>query len=468
MGHLVVAVMAVEAPAVQGQWTKSQRIVVGVALVVGLAARWWDLGGPGLSFDETFTAAYSGLPINEIPAALRANDSHPPLDYLLRHLFVGPHSELWLRVPSAAFASLALVVVVRWMRRRAWFGVGVVTMFALSPFQLLYGRQARMYALMTLVGVLVAVVAERWIDGDERSRWAVAVGALTAIACLDHAGGLFLAAGIFALPGLRRDPAAWRWRAAPVAAVLVWALLWGPAFLDQTGRNAGLWIPTTTPSTFDAVVDGMVSLMDGTRWIVTALTLVGGLVLVVLDRKLGRVWSALFFGPLVVLAIVGLHYRIVLPRTLAASAWALPVAWAGLVQWCWRRWAPVAVVLGSIMALVTIRSIPVAVGFDEGYSQAVTTAVEAVEPGDALLVHPYWLWPLASWNGMDGPGGEPPPPLDGVDGRYWQRPGAEPTGRTWVVEPKTYRFDRKEWPSCGEWTSVGEEWELGCVVVGGS
>jgi hypothetical protein len=460
--------MAVVVEVEQARWSPLQRGVALVAVAAGLLARWWALGAPGLSFDEAFTAAYSSLPIGDIPGALRANDSHPPLDYLLRHFVVDTHSELWLRAPSAALSSVALVVVALWMRRRGWFGIAVVAFFALSPFQLLYGRQARMYALMTLIGVLLAVLTERWLGGDRRARVVVAVGALLVVACLDHAGGLLLAVGVLSVPGLGRDRSSWWWRAAPAAAVGAWVVLWATSFLDQASRNTGLWIPRTTPDSLDGAVNGMVSLLEGTRWTVTLLTLGGGIALWVAHRRLGRVWVSLFAVPFLVMALAGLHYHVVLPRTLAASAWAVPVAWAALVQWTFRRWVPVGVAVAALLAVMTLRSVPTAIDFDEGYDQPVATAVAQVQPGDGLLVHPYWLWPLAWWNGTPGRGEPAPPSMEGVDGRYWLWPGAGSTGRTWVVEPKVYRLDTSGWEMCSDWRELSDEWELGCVVTGGS
>ena len=215
--------MAVSVQVDHERWTTAQRWSAGVSILVGVVARWWALGAAGLSFDEAFTAAYSRLPLHEIPGALRQADSHPPLDYVLRHPLVDAHSELLLRAPSAVFSIAALVLVAGWMSRRSWFGVGVVAIFALDPFLVLYGRQARMYALMTLLGVGVAILSERWSRGDTRPTVVAAVGGLLTLACLDHAGGLFLAVGVATLPGLRRDRDAWWWRAAPAVAVAVWA-----------------------------------------------------------------------------------------------------------------------------------------------------------------------------------------------------------------------------------------------------
>jgi uncharacterized membrane protein len=462
--------MAVETSVEPGRWTSAQRPIVGAAVVLGVVARWWALGASGLTFDEAFTAAYSRLPVVDIPSALRANDSHPPLDYLIRHLFVGPHSELVLRAPSAVFSTLALVLVTVWMRRRSWFGVGVVALFALSPFQLLYGREARMYALMTLLGVAVAMLGERWLRGDHRVGVAVAVGVLVAVACLDHAGGLFLAAGVAVLPGLSRYREAWWWRAAPVAGVAVWAVLWAPSFLDQATVSTASWVPLTSPNTAADVISGLATFTEGTRWIVAPLVLAGVVCTWVLDRVLGRLVVALFVVPFGLLAFTGLHFHVLLPRTLAASAWAVPVVLASLVAWLWGQRMVLGVAVAVLVVVMTLRSLPRAVDYDEGTSAAVARGLASVPPGDGLMVHPRWWWPLATWNGAGGGirGDEPPTVLNGVDGWYWVRPGAEPTGRTWVLGPASYRLDTSRWPSCGPLEPLGDDWELSCVVTGGS
>ncbi len=289
--------MAVETQVTEDRWTSTQRAVVAASVVVGVVLRWWALGSARLSFDEAFTAAYADLPLSDIPDALRGHDSHPPLDYLLRHWLAGLHSEFWLRAPSAVFATAALVVVAWWMRRRSWFGVAVVVLFAVAPFQVLYGRQARMYALMCLLGVVLAVISERWLDGRGERRLAMAMAVVVVLACLDHAGGLLLAAGVLVVPGLRRDRASWEWRGAVVAALAAWALLWAPSFLDQADGNSALWIPHTDLSSADGLVNGLVSLLEGTFGLVTVLTLLGGAALLAVRPRLARLWGALFSSP---------------------------------------------------------------------------------------------------------------------------------------------------------------------------
>jgi hypothetical protein len=115
-----------------------------------------------------------------------------------------------------------------------------------------------------------------------------------------------------------------------------------------------------------------------------------------------------------------------------------------------------------------VRSLSTALTYDEGTGTAAVAAREMVQPGDGLLVHPNWLWPLAWWNLETDRGGAPPPAMADVDGWYWVRPGAAATGTTWVLHPRAYAFDTGRWPSCGPTEELGDGWLVDCVVTGGS
>ena len=58
--------------------------VLPAIVVLGIALRVWRILSNGLTFDESFTAMAGRLPVGDLLSYLRHNDSHPPLDYLLR------------------------------------------------------------------------------------------------------------------------------------------------------------------------------------------------------------------------------------------------------------------------------------------------------------------------------------------------------------------------------------------------
>src|SRR4051794_3538672 len=139
---------------VRARWTDLQQWIVAACLVAGGAVRLVVLGRSLLSFDEAFTANVARQPVGDIPSILRATDSHPPLDYLLRNLFVGSADTAWLRLPSALIGVATLLVVLWWMWNRGWFGVFVIGFSSFAAIEVLYARQARMYAIVILAGTI--------------------------------------------------------------------------------------------------------------------------------------------------------------------------------------------------------------------------------------------------------------------------------------------------------------------------
>jgi len=227
-----------------------------VVVVVGVALRAWRLGFNGLTFDESFTAMAARLPLGHLFDHLRTQDSHPPLDYLLRApLARSGASDALLRAPSLLFSVGALVLFAWWMRDRGLAGIMATVVLAGSSFQIYYGGEARMYALLELLGVASAVVAERWLrDSPMWCAWAA--GVLVGLALFDHVSGFLLAAGMLTIAGIRTDRRAWMWPAAVAAGVGSWAILWGTSFAQQAGGDWANWIPRTSASSFAGAVSG--------------------------------------------------------------------------------------------------------------------------------------------------------------------------------------------------------------------
>src|SRR5215467_12403344 len=142
-------------------------------VLVGLVLRWWALGANGLSADEMFTGAHAAEPWTTVITRVADDDTHGPLDFLVRNPLAGLHDPFALRIPSALFASATLLLVWWWARRKGWLGFWFVTLTALSSFELLYARTARPFALLVLCGTVVAFAADSWLRSDRATRWAV-------------------------------------------------------------------------------------------------------------------------------------------------------------------------------------------------------------------------------------------------------------------------------------------------------
>ena len=181
------------------------------------------------------------LPFDRLFDHLRAQDTHPPLDYLLRApLARAGVSAVGLRLPSFVFSCGALALFAWWMRARGLAGVVATVIARGSAFQIYHGGEARMYAV-------AGAARSRRGDGRgalalRRTRPAGARGrraASSRVRCSTTCRG-------------SSSPRAWsrsrdsastaaRGNGAPrsVRRSLVWAALWGTSFVEQAG---GDWV----------------------------------------------------------------------------------------------------------------------------------------------------------------------------------------------------------------------------------
>lgn len=439
------------------------RVGLAAAVATGGLLRLWELGRDPLDFDEAFTAMAARRPLAELIAFLRDHDAHPPLDYLVRAPVARAGGSEWaLRLPSAVLSVAALVVFARWMRDKASVGLLATLVFAVGSFQLVYAREARMYAGMALVGVVVAWQGHQWLDDGRRRRAIVAALALL-VALFLHSSALLLAAGMIALPGLRTDRAAWQWRIGAGAPVVTWGLVWGPMFLDQLTTPSASWIRFTTPDYLAVVVNELVDLAPGLRWLVVLALAAGGAALARRDRALGRVWVCGFVVPLAVAAGIGARAHFLLPRTLAVASWGPPLALAALVVSAARRWAPLGVATGTLVALVVLTSTGPALRNRPPPAAVLARARAHAADGDAVATHPRWLSPLVHWHlGVRRPGPERPLAPPGIDADGLVLGPLGWSGRVWLVEPTVYRAATGSASECAPaWTR--DEHRLRCL-----
>ena len=200
--------------------------------------------------DEAISVGISSHGFFDIPSVLRL-DGSPPLYYLLLHLWMQAFgtSETATHTLSLAFALL-IVPAALWAGR-SLFGVRAgwiaAILAAISPFLTYYAQETRMYALLALLGLLVAATfLHLFVDRDRRFLPAFAV--VTALLIYGHNYGLFLTAGtLVAFAGL------WRWapdghrrallRDGLIAygAVGVAYLPWVPTLIFQTLNTGAPW-----------------------------------------------------------------------------------------------------------------------------------------------------------------------------------------------------------------------------------
>ena len=128
----------------------------------------YRLGAPSLRGDEAFTAVFSRWELPEILRALRTTEPHPPLYYVLVHLWIKimGRSELALRLPS--FVAGVLTVPLTYALGKRWQGatIGLLgsALVALSPYLIWHAQDARMYSMLAMLGLASNWLAVRMLE----------------------------------------------------------------------------------------------------------------------------------------------------------------------------------------------------------------------------------------------------------------------------------------------------------------
>lgn len=269
--------------------------VVAALVVAGVVLRFVTTSP--LWLDEALSVNLAGLPVGELPDALR-RDGHPPLYYLLLGgwMDVVGDGDVAVRALSGVVAVATVPVVWWWARHRvgpvaaAW----AAALLAVVPYATRYGTEARMYALVMLLAALGAVALTRLL---ERPGPAPAAGVAVAGAALlyTHYWSLWLlaATGVWLCwtawraehPGTRRGA---RWGVGALVVAGVAFVPWLPVLLDQLRRTGTPWSDPFRPSA--ALATSLVDLTGGRLAAEAVLGAAGVAVLLVLGltgRALG-------------------------------------------------------------------------------------------------------------------------------------------------------------------------------------
>lgn len=223
--------------------------VVLLLLLIAAAVRFLGLGSESLWLDEATSLVVADNP-PAVSIALTAEDIHPPLYYLLLHVWlIFGRSEAAIRSFSAVVGVLS-VLALYGLAREVWGErparlAGLL--LALAPLHVWYSQEARMYALVTFWAILSTWAMVRfWRSG----RWPASAGyALTTAAGMYthyYMGFVVLAQNAFILFLLLRRRGAWRDRLLPwIAGQAVWIALfapWVPVVMRQIQGGGGEWV----------------------------------------------------------------------------------------------------------------------------------------------------------------------------------------------------------------------------------
>ena len=413
---------------------------------LGGALRFAALDAKTLWLDEVFSLWMARHALPELMTWLVQIDHHPPLYYALLHWWISAFgdSPSALRSLSAVASTLAIPLYGLGARKFAGEHLSIIAIFllAISPFQVRYAQETRMYGLLMLVTALVFLAMVVVLTSDKRAgqvRWWVLLAVSEAAAMLTHNTATLLVpfaingamCGLlvarWALPwrrwpgeffGMRQPHFVRNWVLSQLGAILVWSP-WALTFLHQAQAVDGdFWIAapdtwvvwTTLTSLTFAHLPIWVWQRDYLTWLAVALVLLG------LWQGRGRAeltWTLLVFWllPPVVELLVSLRRPVFYDRTLIwttlpyylllARGMILPAN----VRKFWRH-AWMTMSLGAVTLLCALGLWGYYVDFaKEEWDQVASFVAAQAKPGDIVLFHASWAeLPFDYYYPKDAPG----------------------------------------------------------------
>jgi len=428
--------------------------------LLGAGLRFYAIGQKGLWLDEAFSVWLGWQRLPEMWGWISRIDQHPPLYYTLLNLWMRLGDDAGtVRLLSAVAGTLTVPVIFLFGRRLAGPGTGILAalVLAVSPFHVRFAQEARMYALLALTAaaamaclayVLSQVPTTRnsilsWPGPGvaparpgkppvHRGEGAVAGGwphrlswigyvVFTAAAMLTHSAALLLllAANLFvfglmwqrrkpslypqsgdAVSAARFEPPSLRcWLLAQAGVLLLWGVIWLPAFLAQAGRvYREFWLPAPT---WRSVVDLLGNFLSAhlprqqmpwldVVWVVFAASLALGVAALRRRPAVLALLLTLFLTPLVGELLLSLRRPLFYDQTLIWVTIPLYVLLAAGIAALRRR--PYILALAAILVaanVVSLREYYVHYG-KQGWREAAAYVSQQARPGDLILFNASW------------------------------------------------------------------------------
>jgi mannosyltransferase len=152
--------------------TRRQHGALLIFVLGGFALRLYRLGADSLWYDETVSAHLASKSLPDL-IAHTARDIHPPGYYILLHLWtrLAGDTEFALAFLSVVFGMLLIPLAYALARRLLGRAVALwaALLVAISPFNLWYSQEVRMYTLGAALGLVTLWCALRIADQINKS-----------------------------------------------------------------------------------------------------------------------------------------------------------------------------------------------------------------------------------------------------------------------------------------------------------
>jgi len=297
-------------------------------LLAGALLRLLALGREGLWCDEAYTALLIRQPPGELIASLLGQDDAPPLFYLLQKLITSllgdGEGALRLLPALSGIAGIGVLLASGERAARTWSAA----IFATSAFAVFYARQARSYALVMLLVLIVIQCARGLLSGRRGGGLGLAVAG-TLLCLTHHLGGLMVATSLVLWPLFgRRTVGAGRWLAWHAVPLLTWGALlflagdqlatharlntWMGEFWRSTPLavapllSLGAFSPEVLPANLRAVPMPSAGPTSALWGVLSALAAAAALVAALIRRREAAIEAAFLFLPLAALVAISL------------------------------------------------------------------------------------------------------------------------------------------------------------------
>lgn len=168
--------------AIRPKYIGTHNVLLILITLVGFALRLYKLGAQSLWYDETVSAYLAAQPVADL-VAHTTRDIHPPGYYLLLHYWqkLSASNEFALAFFSLIFGLLLIPLVYTLGRYliNQHAAIWAAALVAISPYNIWYSQEVRMYTLGAVLGVLAAYCA---LHGLEKRLFRYWLGYVTAAA----------------------------------------------------------------------------------------------------------------------------------------------------------------------------------------------------------------------------------------------------------------------------------------------
>jgi uncharacterized membrane protein len=310
---------------------KTARLILAGLILVALAIR---LAIPrGIWLDEAISIHQAHLSLHDLFSNLYYGDRHPPLHHLALWLTIRVFGdgELAVRLPSLIAGTLVIPALYElgrelYDRRTGLIAAGFA---AVSPLLVWYSQEVRMYAFVTLFGLLALLTQLRVLRNGTMLNWAAYILATAALLWSHYFGLLLIAVqqlifiGVLVHRYRSKEPVkplalGFAYSAAVLVMQLVPLAVFAHNQFQSTGAAAGSPSGTYDPLSFYAVVSNMAWALWGYQPNVTTalLSAMWPLLLLLSLLLLGRggsrqtlILGAAALAPVVLLLIVSVFDR---------------------------------------------------------------------------------------------------------------------------------------------------------------